>query len=282
MKKLKTYPHFNLSPEGIRKASEKFLSWAEPRSIHHVWEVATDNATTWTFDSVEEFLAEYKPEGLFQYIATVAATPQLRQEQLIISRKLPLVPLSVTVESAARDRVQELSNIVESHLVQFAPAVPADKPVIRIFIGHGRNGHWRDLKDHLQDQHGYKVEAYETGARAGHSIRDILEDMLNRSSIAFLVLTGEDETSGGGIRARQNVIHEAGLFQGRLGFSKALMLVEEGVEEFSNVDGIKQIKFPTGRIRETFGDVLAVIKREFEPESKDDAPQFSTAGSGGQ
>jgi predicted nucleotide-binding protein len=56
--------------------------------------------------------------------------------------------------------------------------------------------------------------------------------MLNTSSIAFLVFTGEDEAGDGGVRARQNVVHEAGLFQGKLGFSKALMLLEEGTEEF--------------------------------------------------
>ena len=79
----------------------------------------------------------------------------------------------------------------------------------------------------------------------------------------MLVLTGEDETSDGKMRARQNVIHETGLFQGRLGFSKTIVLVEEDVEEFSNIKGIEQIRFSKGNIKETFGDVLATIKREF-------------------
>ena len=61
-----------------------------------------------------------------------------------------------------------------------------------IFIGHGHSKAWRELKDHLADMHGYKVEAFEVGARAGHQVRDILEDLLESSSIAFLVLTGEE------------------------------------------------------------------------------------------
>ena len=85
------------------------------------------------------------------------------------------------------------------------------------------------------------VEAYEIGARAGHAIRNILEEMLDRSSFAFLVLTGEDETAEGSLRARQNVIHETGLFQGKLGFRRAVVLLEKGVEEFSNIEGIEQI-----------------------------------------
>jgi predicted nucleotide-binding protein len=56
-----------------------------------------------------------------------------------------------------------------------------------------------------------------TGARAGHTIRDVLEDMLERPSFAVLVMTAEDQTADGESRARQNVVHEVGLFQGKLG-----------------------------------------------------------------
>ena len=54
------------------------------------------------------------------------------------------------------------------------------------------------------------MEAYETGARAGHEIRDILEDMKTRSSFALLVLTADDQIGDDLFRARQNVIHETG------------------------------------------------------------------------
>jgi predicted nucleotide-binding protein len=87
--------------------------------------------------------------------------------------------------------------------------------------------------------------------------------MLSKSSFAILVMTGEDYTSDGGLRARQNVVHEAGLFQGHLGFARAIVLLEKGVEEFSNIHGIDQIRFDKGRIKETFGDVVATIRREF-------------------
>jgi Predicted nucleotide-binding protein containing TIR-like domain len=48
-------------------------------------------------------------------------------------------------------------------------------------------------------------------------------------------MTAEDEKPYGKLRARLNVIHEAGLFQGRLGFNKAIVLLEDGCEEFSNI-----------------------------------------------
>ena len=120
---------------------------------------------------------------------------------------------------------------------------------------------WRDLKDHLKDKHHYNVETFESGVRAGHETRDVLESMLNRSSFALLVLTKEDETHDGKMRARQNVIHETGLFQGKLGFARAIVLLENGTEEFSNINGIQQIRFDS--IDQTFGDILAILKREF-------------------
>jgi predicted nucleotide-binding protein len=45
-----------------------------------------------------------------------------------------------------------------------------------------------------------------------------------------------------------NVIHEVGLFQGRLGFKRAIVLLEEGCKEFSNIQGLGQIRYPKGNI----------------------------------
>jgi predicted nucleotide-binding protein len=57
---------------------------------------------------------------------------------------------------------------------------------------------------------------------------------------------------------------KTGLFQGRLGFSRAIILLEEGTEDFSNVHGVQQIRFAKGNIKETFGEALATLKREFD------------------
>jgi predicted nucleotide-binding protein len=83
------------------------------------------------------------------------------------------------------------------------------------------------------------------------------------SSFALLVLTAEDETATGKLRARQNVIHELGLFQGKLGFPRAIAVVEEDVEMLSNLDGVQQIRFSKGNIAGVYGDVIATLRREF-------------------
>jgi predicted nucleotide-binding protein len=142
-----------------------------------------------------------------------------------------------------------------------------DKPSksqFHVFVGHGRDRQWRDLKDHLQDQHNIRVVAYEVGPRAGYAVKEILQKMLSKSSFAVLVLTGEDVHKDGGLHARENVVHELGLFQGHFGFSRAVALIEEGVKEFSNIYGVAQIRFSKGRIRESFGDIVATIRREYK------------------
>jgi predicted nucleotide-binding protein len=86
--------------------------------------------------------------------------------------------------------------------------------------------------------------------------------MLDVAAIAFIVMTAEDEQPDGKIRARMNVVHEAGLFQGRLGFTKAIILLEDGCEEFSNIEGLGQIRFPKGNIAARFEEIRRVLERE--------------------
>ena len=68
-------------------------------------------------------------------------------------------------------------------------------------------------------------------------------------------MAGEDEDAEDTLYARENVIHETGLFQGRLGFARAIVLLEENTNEFSNLHGTNQIRYSRGKTKETFGDV---------------------------
>ena len=86
--------------------------------------------------------------------------------------------------------------------------------------------------------------------------------MLDSSSFAFLVMTAEDQHSDDTTHARQNVVHEVGLFQGRLGPKKAIILLEDGCNEFSNIIGLTQIRFPKGDISSAFEKIRLVLERE--------------------
>ncbi|MDX6446669.1 MAG: hypothetical protein QOH71_3743 [Blastocatellia bacterium] len=132
----------------------------------------------------------------------------------------------------------------------------------KVFVGHGRSAAWRDLKDFIQDRLGLPWDEFNRIPIAGITNIARLSQMLDDAGIAFLILTAEDEKADGTIQARMNVIHEAGLFQGRLGFTKAIILLEEGCEEFSNIKGLGQIRFPKGDIKQAFDEIRQVLERE--------------------
>jgi hypothetical protein len=218
-------------------------------------------AGTWSFDSLDEFYAEHRLHPDRGSIAVIrAGSMELAvshsEYSTTVTVRFPTKPPILRIMSVF-DRVAEASRRPAP------PPEPTPRPVI--FIGHGRSTQWRDLKDHLQDLHGYTVEAYETGARGGHTIRDILNELRTKANFAILVMTAEDEAAGE-MRARQNVVHETGLFQGTLGFARAIVLLEEGTKDYSNLQGVHQIRYTPGNIKETFGDVLATLRREFGAE----------------
>lgn len=131
-----------------------------------------------------------------------------------------------------------------------------------VFIGHGRSNQWLILKNFIQDRLKLPWDEFNRVPVAGITNQTRLSEMLDAAAIAFLVMTAEDEMVDGGIQARMNVVHEAGLFQGRLGFTKAIVLLEEGCSEFSNIQGLGQIRFPRDNIKAAFDEIRAVIERE--------------------
>jgi len=132
----------------------------------------------------------------------------------------------------------------------------------RVFIGHGGSLQWRVLKDFIRDDLGLEFEEFNRVPTAGVATIDRLTEMLANASFAFIVMTAEDEHADGSHHARENVVHEAGLFQGRLGFHRAIILLEEDCDEYSNVHGLGQIRFPSGHIEVKFEEVRQVLRRE--------------------
>ncbi len=256
MKKSKYYYPVRFPTEVLRRAESTFealVPAAQRDKVHRNWE-ATIGREGWNYDTADEFYADYRREPDQAFVMHSATNPNYSFHFQIVDG----VSAQLHVAAPTRSEIESVFAVMDEAEVS-AKVAPRPRRDITVFVGHGRSPLWRDIKDHLHEHHGYAVEAYEIGARAGHAIRDILEDMLKRSSFALLVLTAEDETANGSLRARQNVVHELGLFQGRLGFSRAIILLEEGTEEFTNIAGIQQIRFGRGNIREVFGDVLATL-----------------------
>ncbi len=163
-------------------------------------------------------------------------------------------------EQLAKNIRRAKNHIQRKNIQKMGPDVTAKEN--KIFIGHGRSTVWRELKDFLTDRLNLEWDEFNRIPVAGYSNTEHLAGMLDRASFAFLILTAEDETKDGKLHARANVIHEVGLFQGRLGFTKAIVLLEDGCEEFSNINGLGQIRFPTGDVSAKFEDIRKVLERE--------------------
>lgn len=272
------YPYFYLDEATIRKLTATLRDsltvppGSEIGDFYGSMSVSHEQQG-WDFDSIDELIAELVRSqrdadfsyGGFDYGVYLGYDSE-QAAHLWVSQFGS--HLNVQVTHTSRGAIERVHEVIRSAAAtlhsppQELIQPPAPRP--RVFIGHGgKSTSWRDLKDHLADKHHYDVVTYETGARAGHTIRDILEEMLTQANFAILLMTAEDELADSTLRARQNVVHEAGLFQGKLGFARAIIVIEEGVENLSNLDGVQYLPF-THTIKETFGEVLATIKREFD------------------
>jgi len=236
MEKLKRYSQTFFSPKAIVESFNTFEKF-----INDNPEIATGagesepnlkirfgnlkiykGSTEYNHDSEAEFFADYRKDpyraSFTKYIGDASFSIHFYNSGT-----------DVEVKCSSRQAIETAFNCIEDFAeaskLPEAPPPQKEIPKPKIFIGHGHSPLWRELKDHLTDKHKYDVIAYEVGSPAGHTIRDILEDMLNRTSMAFLVLTGEDKDESGNLHARENVIHETGLFQGRLGFSRAIAVL---------------------------------------------------------
>jgi hypothetical protein len=136
---------------------------------------------------------------------------------------------------------------------------PLDSKPPVVFIGHGKRDDWLRLEKFLT-KFGITCVEFNSESAAGMTTQDRLKDMVKQSVFAFLVMTAEDKQSDGTFNARQNVVHEAGLCHGLLGWEKAILLLEEGCTKFSNGDGLTHIPFQAGKITSAFHDVRELLE----------------------
>ncbi len=132
----------------------------------------------------------------------------------------------------------------------------------KIFIGHGRSLVWRELKDFLKDDLHLEPDEFNQEPTEGRLIGERLRQMLDEACFAFIIFTAEDSRGTTPTVPRLNVVHETGLFQGRLGFEKAIVLLEDGCEKFSNIDGLVYIPFPPNRISATFENIRKLLRKQ--------------------
>jgi predicted nucleotide-binding protein len=216
-----------------KRVAATLREWGLPEEVDRFWRASADKATA------------YDRQMYYYY--------------LMEAREIVIAALREDLTKHP-DFYTEKPNPVQSQPHRTLPEQPTK--VDKVFLGHGRSLLWTKVERWLEKDKGLAVAAWETESHAGEQVVQVLEGLLDSSTFAVLVVTAEDATTTGTLRARQNVVHEVGLFQGKLGFKKVALLQQEGIESFSNIDGLQTIRFSEQRIEAAFPELERMMKRE--------------------
>mgnify|MGYP001582306634 CR=1 FL=1 len=168
------------------------------------------------------------------------------------------VPRRDNSKLTQQERVRQRLPLLENLVSRLGAAAHGTK----VFIGHGRSLQWLKLKSFLSERLSLDCDEFNIEPTPGIHTTERLEIMLSQAGMALLVMTAEDKHFDGTVHARENVVHEVGLFQGRIGSRRAIVMLEDGCAKFSNLDGLTMIMFPQNDIAARFEDVRQVLERE--------------------
>lgn len=131
-----------------------------------------------------------------------------------------------------------------------------------VFVAHGGDLQWRAIKSFIEDECRLRVYTFESGIWGSTQVTEALNEYLDKCSFAVCVLTAEDLSADGRRWARQNVVHEVGLFQGRYGFDRVMLLAEEGCDFVPDTAEPFTVTFPRNGIESTFWRLNKMIKSQ--------------------
>jgi predicted nucleotide-binding protein len=194
----------------------------------------------------------YSDEGLVVLRKALSLQPEATVILMTSREERTVTPVAEAMRLGAQDFLDKNDDLVVEKLMARIHQLEAEKRN-GVFVSHGHNELLRlKLKNFVEQRlHRRAVVLAEQPSR-GMTIVEKLERASVDCSSAVVLLTCDDETAAGGFRPRQNVIHEIGFFQGRYGRKNVVLLVEEGVELFSNISGIVTIEFSAAAFEASF------------------------------
>lgn len=233
--------------------------------IDGLFELA-DAEPEWRVEPTTEFKQERVMRALswLQGIAQHAPHELLRITHSVVSQALDDPKLAEPgrgVFGTVRSRLDELM-VEEARGLATEPQIKkAATGVTTIFVAHGQDPRWGQFILALDKRWDVKFEYFEESNRTAQQISDVVAQMTSGSSLAVILMTNDDPMPDGTFRARQNVIHEAGLCHGVLGFDRVALLIQDGVEKFSNAQGVVYIPYDPENVSSCFHDLGEFFER---------------------
>lgn len=196
---------------------------------------------------------------------------ELKSELGDLFSDLPELPLPKSIGKSGNDETYEkgsvdilvnnLNYILELRAnMRIGERIESKLKLKRIFISHGRSPEWYKLQAFLERDLEYPTLELAQEPNLGRTVLQKLFEEAQRCTIAIIVMSGDDVIKADEIRARENVMHEIGFFQGLYGLNNIVLLHEEGVNIPSNIHGLVYIPFPKDTIEATFGAIARELK----------------------
>lgn len=130
----------------------------------------------------------------------------------------------------------------------------------RVFISHGRSEQWRRVQEYLEQTLEIPTLELAQAPNMGRTIFQKLIDESEKCGYAVIIMTGDDLTTDDQVRARENVLHEIGYFQGKYGADRVCLLHENSVNIPSNIHGLAYIPFPKDSVESALGNLTRELK----------------------
>lgn len=152
----------------------------------------------------------------------------------------------------------------ELRRAQVIPERPATTKLASraIVVGHGKSALWKPLRERIAEQFPVPCHGFQQVPLPGLGTMAAMQEVMPKTQFAILVLTREDIEAEGELAAQLNVVRLAGLFQGRLGFTRVLLMLEECATVLPGVNDLPRLVFPEGNILGAWEKVRAILENE--------------------
>jgi predicted nucleotide-binding protein len=161
---------------------------------------------------------------------------------------------------ALLDYLNRLAGSPLSCQTSFTSRIPSTK---NVFVIHGHDElNTRRLTELLQNHFKLNPIAMLTKPGMSRPLIEKFEDEAQSCSFAFGLFTPDDEIVNAANRykqARPNVIYEVGWFIGRLGKHRVALLLKQGTNIHSDLDGVSRIPF-SDNVEDKFLDIQKELK----------------------
>jgi len=145
-------------------------------------------------------------------------------------------------------------------IVSAIEAAQAARRPPRVFMSHGHSDDWECVQRYIRDDLGIECIEFNQVASKSRTTIQHLHEVAAECSFAIILMTGDDAVGGGEYRARENVVHEIGYFQGRYDLDRVCILHERGTTLPSNIYGITTIGYAAGQVEKTFAKLTMELR----------------------